>query len=73
MSITQWYIRLIKITREVICDYIKFLAQLYMRLTKLPVTQLYIIVTIFVVMILFLSYLFFQWKHEKEKKGKGKK
>ncbi|CUP60921.1 Uncharacterised protein [Anaerostipes hadrus] len=49
------------------------ITQLYMSLTKMPITQLYIMVSIFVVTILFLSYLFFQWKHEKEKKGKGKK
>lgn len=35
------------------------ITQLYMRLTKMPITQLYIIVSIFVVTILFLSYLFF--------------
>ena len=35
------------------------ITQLYMRLTKMPITQLYIIVSIFVVTIRFLSYLFF--------------
>ena len=44
------------------------ITQLYMRLTKMPITQLYIIVSIFVVTILFLSYLFFKRKHKKEKK-----
>ena len=42
-----------------------------MRLTKMPITQLYIIVSIFVVTLLFLSYLFFKRKHKKEKKEKA--
>lgn len=49
------------------------ITQLYMRLIKMPITQLYIIVSIFVVTILFSSYLFFKRKHKKEKKEKGKK
>ena len=46
------------------------LIQLYTRLTKMPITQLYIIITIFVATILFLAYLVLSWKYKKEKEEK---